>query len=81
MIDRKIVGLLTYEYSKFHVWFNKKLDKYCHNNIIVDMSPYDSKKVYKIQKKGNDHWTNLVSIIIAILINIFIIIVCYKVIK
>lgn len=80
-IDRKFIGLLAYKYSKFHIWFNKKLDKYCHNNIIVDMSPYDSKKVHNIQKKCNDHWNNLISIIIVVLINILIIIVYYKAIK
>ena len=79
MIGRKFVRQLTYKYRRFHVWFNKKADKYFHNSVIIDMGfPYNYKAAHKIQKKCNDHWSNLMTYIISILITIIFIIIVHS---
>ena len=77
MIGKKYIRSIIYKYKRFHVWFNKKLDKYCHNNIIVDMSPYDCKAVRKMQRKCNDHWSNLLCTLGVIIIMIILFIIVY----
>lgn len=67
MIDRTLKWL-AYKYIRFHVWFNKKMDCYFHNNVIVDMNPYDFKVVRKVQKNCNDHWSNFMSFVFALLV-------------
>lgn len=79
MIGKKFVSFLIYKYKRFHVWFNKKTDKYFHNNTIIDMEfPYDYKAIRKVQKKCNDHWSNLMTYIISILITIILIIIVHS---
>lgn len=65
MIGRKYIRFLNYHYKRFHIKFNKKIDKYYHitdGNIIIDMSPYDYKSMRKAYRryyrKEHDHWTN-----------------------
>lgn len=70
MIGKKYIRSILYKYKRFHVWFNKKMDKYFHNSIIVDMKPYDYRAVHKMQRKCNDHWSNLISTLGVILITI-----------
>lgn len=78
MICRKFIRFLIYKYRRFHIWFNIKVDKYCHNSIIIDMEPpYNYKAVHKIQKKCNDHWSNLMSYIIGLIITIGYIIIIF----
>jgi disulfide bond formation protein DsbB len=74
MIDRALKWL-AYKYIRFHVWFNKKMDCYFHNTLIVDMDPYDSKVVSKMQKECNDHWSNFMSLIFAILATIIFLVI------
>lgn len=68
MIGKKYIRSIIYKYKRFHVWFNKKTDKYFHNSIIVDMNPYDYRVVHKTQRKCNDHWSNLISTLGGIII-------------
>lgn len=68
MENKKYTKHLIYKYRRFHIWFNKRMDKYFHNSIIVDMKPYNYKVVHKMQRECNDHWSNLIqSIIFAFL--------------
>lgn len=70
MENKKYTKYLIHKYRRFHVLFNKRMDKYFHNSIIVDMSPYDYKVVRKTQRKCNDHWSNFISTLGVILITI-----------
>ena len=70
MIGKKYIRNWAYKYKRFHVWFNKKIDKYWHNNLIVDMNPYDYKEVRRIQREANDHWSYFMHFAIIILVTI-----------
>ena len=76
--NRKYIRSIIYKYKRFHVWFNRKVAKYFHNSIIIDMKPYDYKVARKIQRECNDHWSNLLSTLGVIIIMILLfIIVCW----
>lgn len=77
MIGKKYIRSIIYKYKRFHVWFNKKMDKYFHNSIIVDMKPYDYKAVRKMKRKCNDHWSNLLCTLGVIIITIILFIIVY----
>ena len=76
--NRKYIKSIIYKYKRFHVWYNKKIAKDFPNSMIIDMKPYDHKAVRKMQRKCNDHWSNLIGTSIMIIITIlYIIIVCW----
>ena len=78
MISKKYIRSIIYKYKRFHVWYNKKVAKHFHNNTIIDMEPYDYKVVRKMQRKHNDHWSNLMCTLSAIIITVLsFIIVCW----
>lgn len=77
MISKKYIRSIIYKYKRFHVWYNKKVDKYFHNNTIIDMKPYDYKAVRKMQRKHNDHWSNLIQDILLVLFTIISFIIVY----
>lgn len=72
-------NIIKYRIKRFHVWYNQKVDKYQHVNLIVDMKPYDSKKVHKMRKRANDHLVNDFSFFVSILIFIVSIIIVYAI--
>lgn len=69
--------IIRYKYKRFHVWYNQKVDKYRHVNIIVNMRPYDSKKVHKMQREANDHLSNDLCLFAIIIISIIVGIAVY----
>ena len=77
MIGKKYIRSILYKYKRFHVWFNKRMNKYFHNSIIVDMEPYDYKAVHKMKRKCNDHWSNLIQSIIFAFFTIILCIIIY----
>lgn len=81
MINKKYVGFLTYKYRRFHVWFNKKIGKYFPYNTITDMTPYDHKKVHKLHKEIDDHWTNLIHFMFFVFIMALYFIIVYNLIN
>lgn len=78
---RKHIRSIIYKYKRFHIWFNKRMDKYFHNSIIVDMKPYNYKVIHKMQKQINDHWSNLIQGILLVLFTIISFIIVYILIR
>lgn len=77
MIGKKYIRSIIYKYKRFHVWYNKKVAKHFHNSTIIDMEPYDYKAVRKMQRKCNDHWSNLLCTLGVIIIMIILFIIVY----
>lgn len=84
MVGKKYIHFFYYHYKRFHIKFNKKIDKYYHvtdTNIIIDMSPYDYKSIRKAYRRhyrrANDHWTNFLYYVITALIVVILTIVIH----